>query len=309
MISIMNRISGLYITIIAVAWVLFSKDALAWGPVVHLDAATQVIFGVAAIAPATLSMLKKHLFDFLYGAIAADAVVGKQHSKDHEHCHNWEVAREMLRQSRHHGGHREAFMLGYIDHLGADVVAHNHIVPEMMLLHYRATGAGHLYWEARADHRILAANPDLYNIWRELSEMKFPGHDRFLREHLVPALLSHRLSHQLYRSNLSLQRNGVWRKTLGRIDRKSKLAFDQQELQLWRQLAAQAGARAVDNPWSKRLNHLDPVGREALKWAKSSRKSLREELRRNGDSPRLEKQLRRALAHSKTIDINHFEED
>ncbi len=299
----------LYVGAIALAGVLLPREAYAWGPVAHLDAATQVLFGTVAVAPALLALLKRHTFDFLYGAIAADFVVGKQHSQEHEHCHNWEVARELLRQARPQGAHREALMLGYLNHLGADVVAHNHIVPEMMVRHYRAKSAGHLYWEVRADQRILAANPELLNVWRELSERRFPGHDRFLQEHLVPAIMSHRLAHQLYRSNLKIQQNRVWQRTLQRIDERSKLLFHEKDLQLWRRLAAQAGGRAVDNPWSKRLNHLDPVGREALQWAKLSRGSLRRELRHRGETPRLEAQLRRALSKARTIDIHHFEED
>jgi hypothetical protein len=300
---------SIQIAFTVLAWLLFPKDAHAWGPVVHLDSATQVLFGAVAVAPVIMDLLKKHSFDFLYGAIAADSIIGKQHAKHHEHCHNWEVARELLRVARRHGGHREAFMLGYIDHLGADVVAHNHIVPQMMVVHYRAKRAGHLYWEARADYRVSMLNPKLHDIWQALSQMRFPGHDRFLRDRLVPTIMSNRLSHTLYRSNLTLQRNEMWRKALSRIDVKSKLYFKQKDLLLWRQLAAQTGARAVDNPWSQRLDHLDPTGAAALAWAKSSRRALRRELRRNGDTPNLDKALRNALAQTKTIDIHHFEED
>lgn len=300
-----KKVALLYLVLV----ILAPDIAHAWGPVVHLDGANQIITGAVAVAPALLAVIRRHAFDFLYGAIAADFVVGKQHAKAHEHCHNWEVARELLRHARLHGTHREVFVLGYINHLGADTVAHNHTVPEMMVVHYRAKRAGHLYWEARADHRVLMWNPHLRDVWQELAGRKFPGHDRFLRNHVVPAIMSHRLSHGLYRSNLTLQRHRLWQKTLGRIDEKSKLIFDPKELTLWCRLAAQAGARAVDNPWSKRLDHLDPVGREALKWAKTSRKQLRRELRRGGETPKLNAMFERAFEKSKTVDLRHFEED
>lgn len=288
---------------------MFPRDLLAWGPVVHLDLSMQIISGAIAVAPVVYKLIKNHAYDFLYGSLAADFIVGKKHATERTHCHNWDVARELLKRAREQGSHREAFMLGYINHLGADVVAHNHIVPQMLVVHYSAKGVGHLYWEARADQRALSLDADLLDTWNALSKLKFPGHDRFIETHLVPTIFSNRLSNGLYHRNLDFQRKSMWRMAFRKIDVTSKLAFSSEELILWRRLAAQSAARAVDNPWSKRLDHLDPTGREALSHAIADRRSLRQELRRHGQTPRLYAMYRKALTAAKTIDINHFESD
>jgi hypothetical protein len=179
----------------------------------------------------------------------------------------------------------------------------------MMVVHFEAKGVGHLYWEARADQRVLTLNSDLMAVWRALAKMKFPGHDEFLQTHLQPTIFSNKLSNDLYHRNLEFQRRGMWRIALKKIDKSSKLAFSSREINLWRRLAAQSAARAVDNPWSRRLEHLDPTGKEALLSATASRKHLRKELKRHGNNPRLDLMFKKALASAKTIDINHFEDD
>ena len=295
--------------LIAVLLLLVPSIAMAWGPVVHLDVGLSLLDGAVAVAPALYILLKKHAKDFLYGTLAADFIIGKKHAEHHDHCHNWDVARELLREARHHGSHREAFMYGYINHLGADVVAHNHIVPEMMVYHFDAKGVGHIYWEARADQRILSVKPEIHDVWNALSKYRFPGHDHFLAERVVPTLLSNKISATVYRSNLSLQQKGMWRHLFKRIDDSSKLYFNINTLLLWTKLAAQSGARAADNPWSKRLDKLDPIGREALTWAGTEREKLRKALRKWGSCPDLDALFSRTVARSKVIDIHHFEDD
>lgn len=300
---------GICLTVIVACIFLMPDDAFAWGPVVHLHSAAQLLSGAAAVTPALLDLLRAHSRDFFYGTLAADFIIGKKHAKHSEHCHNWDVGRALLKAARRQGPHREAFMLGYLNHLGADVVAHNHTVPQMMVVHYAAKGIGHIYWEARADWRVLSIHPELEQVWASLSELSFPGHDRFLWENLSTTLFSHRVSAGIYRGNLVLQQNRMWRKLLHRIDTTSSLYFDQKQLMLWIHLATQSAARAVENPWSKRLDSLDPTGAKALAWAAESRKKLRSELNRNGRSENLDTAVYEAFKKSKTVDIRHFEED
>ena len=295
--------------LLVITLLLIPNWAMAWGPVVHLEAAEAVLSGAIAISPALLRLLTTHAKDFMYGTLAADFVIGKKHAKHHDHCHNWDVARALLRDAREHGAHREAFMYGYINHLGADVVAHNHIVPEMLIFHFAAKGVGHIYWEARSDQRILSVKPHLKTVWEELSLCRFPGHDRFLENRVVPTLFSNKISSGIYRGNLFLQQKGMWRQMFQRIDERSKLAFGIKTLLRWTALAAQSGARAIENPWSKRLDHLDPIGREALAWAERKRKRLRAELKSKGETTALDVMFSQAMAKSSTIDICHFEDD
>ena len=79
---------------------LFPLDAFAWGPVVHLDLAMQVVTGGIAVAPTIYQLIKRHAYDFLYGALLADFIVGKKHAEKRNHCHNWDVARDLLKEAR-----------------------------------------------------------------------------------------------------------------------------------------------------------------------------------------------------------------
>jgi hypothetical protein len=295
----------------AIAAVLLAGgDALAWGPVAHLDIGLRLIEGAVALLPAVRALLDRHPDDFLYGCLAADAVVGKDRARRHEHCHDWNVARSLLRVARERGAAAESFMLGYLGHLGADVVAHNHVVPQMLITHYRAKGVGHLYWEARADGKLLDEFPELRGIWKDFGRIRLPQHDRLLAENLVPALLHNRLSARVFHGSLALQRNGTWLKAIERIERRSRLGFTRQQLVHWRTLALEDARRAINNPGSPRLDRLDPTGREALERARTRRKQLRRLLQGDRLLPsELEAARAEALREARTVDIGHFEDD
>ncbi len=300
--------------LISVACLLVLPEvAHAWGPVAHLDFAVQILSGAVALSPAIYAIAKAHTNDFLYGNLAADGIVGKNRAKAHDHCHNWDVARKLMTRARQESEPRQAMVLGYFCHLGADVVAHNHIVPQMLITHYRRKGVGHLYWEARADRRFHDINPELARIWKEISADRFATHDRFLARELIPAVFPNRLSSQLWKTGLYMQRNWPWRKVLSRIDDRSPLAFEQDDLLRWRKLSVEAGRKAMENPWSKQLSKLDPTGNDNLALATSRRKSLRRKLRTAGKDPHrasvLDTEYKQALHETRVVDIAMFEED
>lgn len=291
----------------ALTLLLVPAIAGAWGPAAHLDFASLVLEGAVAVAPAVLRLLARHRDDFLYGALFADAVVAKNMARAEEHSHSWEVARALLSDARGEGDAREAFALGYVAHLGADVIAHNHVVPQLLIAHYRSRGAGHVYWEARADGRLLERRPELRALWEDLAKRRFTSHDRFLRERLSPTLLPNRVSAGIYRRTLGVLRHGAWRSAIERIDVRSKLLLDQETLLKWRALTIEATRKALNNPWSGRLDALDPTGRKALRLAAIARRRLRARARRGGAG--LDEMLERALTRVRVVEIGLFEPD
>ncbi len=262
----------------------FPRDILAWGPVAHIDFSLQLLAGTAALAPTINRLIQKYHADFIYGSLAADSVVGKNFARELSHCHSWIVAQELLVDAQRHGERCEAFIRGYFSHLGADVVAHNHFVPDRLIAHYQARGVGHLYWEARFDQKLLKHDVKVRNAWRDLSKLSFSEHDRFLAMRLKPTLFSHRLSNGLYRRSLGVQRKMPWRGTLNRIDSRSKLPLFPSEVERWRVVSVAMAAMALNNPSQDGLRRLDPVGRVALGNARSHRRILRRRHRRwNGN--------------------------
>jgi hypothetical protein len=305
----MGRLTIFDVCLVILGIALFPVDALAWGPVAHLDFALQILAGAAVVAPVARRLIQNHTADFLYGSLAADAIVGKNLARHHDHCHNWDVARDLYRSARRQGKPRETFALGYIGHLGADVMAHNHIVPRMLLVHFRAKGVGHIYWEMRADEKLVAMNPKLAPALKNLTaRRRFREHDKFLAEHLRAPLLSHTLSKEIFRRSANLQGRSPWRRAFGRIERRSKLLFTNQEMMHWRDLAVRAACLAINDPMGKRLDSLDPRGRTLLAKALRHRKALRRELRKNGHRGRLDEMLGRALVEIPEPDLDIFGE-
>src|SRR5690606_38265258 len=101
---------------------------------------------------ALAQLLTTHPFEFLYGSIAADTSFAKRYAKVGRHCHYWHVGDEILDRARDDS--LRAFGYGYLAHLAADVVAHNHFVPHQLAISSATAGAGHAYWEARFESAL-----------------------------------------------------------------------------------------------------------------------------------------------------------
>ena len=78
-------------------------------------------------------------------------------------------------------------------------------------------------------------------------------------------------------------------------------------LMLWRTLALEGARRAVEYPYSRALDRLDPAGKSALETALSNRRALRRMMRTGADSDAVEAAYRLAMARAETVDIAIFE--
>lgn len=132
---------------------LFPTDALAWTPGTHILLGEALLRSADVLLPAALAqLLKAHPFEFLYGSIAADTSFAKRYARVGRHCHHWPVGDEILDRARDDS--LRAFGYGYLAHLAADVVAHNHFVPHQLAISSATSGAGHAYWEARFESEL-----------------------------------------------------------------------------------------------------------------------------------------------------------
>ncbi|MCP4198007.1 MAG: zinc dependent phospholipase C family protein [Proteobacteria bacterium] len=282
-----KRLSQAILLIVGI--VFFPRDVFAWGPVAHIDFSMQLLAGVMTLTPAIKALIKRYPTDFIYGSLAADSVLGKNLASSLTHCHGWSVALKLLAEAQNTGERYESFVLGYLNHLGADVVAHNHYVPNRMIAHYRSKGIGHLYWEARFDNKLLLTNSKVRDTWNRLSHMRFPEFDLFLSDRLEPTLFSHQVSSRIYHRSLGIQRNRPWQGILKRIDTRSKLPISSDEVLRWRVVSVAMAAMALNKPWSRELQEHDPTGRHALDNALEHRRMLRRRHKRRHPGMRLAK--------------------
>ncbi|MBI5344478.1 MAG: zinc dependent phospholipase C family protein, partial [Deltaproteobacteria bacterium] len=111
--------------VISIIIVLFMPDAvLAWGPPAHLEIGQEILGNTALITHAVRALIERFPYDFLYGNISADIVVGKNLVEELKHCHNWKMGFKLLKKASTDS--QKAFAYGYLSHLAADTVAHNH---------------------------------------------------------------------------------------------------------------------------------------------------------------------------------------
>ncbi len=119
--------------------------AFAWGPMTHMYLGNE-IFSFAPLIPAgVIALLRKYRQDFLYGNLMADTILGKKYLPDDKSSHSWELAFNMLEQSKR--GPEKAFVYGYLSHLAADTVAHETLTEDMKDM-------GHTWVELKADSVI-----------------------------------------------------------------------------------------------------------------------------------------------------------
>lgn len=138
---------------LAVLALLLTPDtAWAWTPGTHLFLG-EAVLRIAPTLPAGIgALLQAFPYDFLYGSIAADTSFAKKYVPAGRHCHSWTVGYEIRDRARDEP--LQAFALGYLAHLAADVVAHNFYVPHQLAATASTTTIGHSYWEARIDTHL-----------------------------------------------------------------------------------------------------------------------------------------------------------
>lgn len=151
-----GRRVGRLLALVAIAFAgvcVLPTDALAWTPGTHILLGEALLRHADLLLPAAMAqLLKGHPFAFLYGSIAADTSFAKRYARVGRHCHHWPVGDEILDRAR--DDELRAFGYGYLAHLAADVVAHNHFVPHQLAISSTTSGAGHAYWEARFESEL-----------------------------------------------------------------------------------------------------------------------------------------------------------
>jgi len=127
-------------------------EAQAWGPGVHLAVGDHILAHLHLLPALLADCIARHQRAFLYGALSPDIFIGKGSRAKPTHSHNWSTAQVLLAtaDTRRHRAHA----CGYITHLAADVVAHNHYVPNVLSAMPMAGRLPHVYLEAQADNLV-----------------------------------------------------------------------------------------------------------------------------------------------------------
>lgn len=251
-----------------VALVLLLAAGLPWGPGSHLEYALRTLRARRKLPAKTARLLREERAAYLYGNIAADIINFKGYGGHYNHCHRWTIVRDM--QARAKSRAEEAFALGYLSHLAADTIAHNHYVPYHLARYGRSKGLGHLYWEMRADAFVPEGH------WRLVTRLKQDRSldvlDQLVNDAVPRKALSMRTNKLVFNHVLLIAERDRWRAGVARLNGMAGTPLDEGFLETFRRAAAGRVRLALQPDGLEQLLHLDTNGKAAQKAAWDSRK-------------------------------------
>jgi hypothetical protein len=239
-----------------------------WGPGNHLEFALRVLRARRKLAPDVARLLRDERAAFLYGNIAADIINFKGYGGHYNHCHRWTIVREM--RARATSAAEEAFALGYLAHLAADTIAHNHFVPYHLARYARSKGLGHLYWEMRADGAVPESHWRLVTILKR--DRALDALDRLVNDTVPRKAFSMRTNKLLFNHVLLSSERDRWRRGVARLHGFSSAPLEPEFLERFRTAAVGRIRLALDPDGLETLLHIDTNGKAAQHGAWSARK-------------------------------------
>lgn len=250
-------------------------DALhAWTPGTHIFLGEAVLANLPLLPHAVADLLRAFPFDFLYGNIAADTSIAKKYAPVGRHCHAWHVGDEIYDLA--HEDTLRAFGLGYLAHLAADTVAHNHFVPRQLVVTASKTALGHSYWESRFETHL----GDAYaRTAREVIVMDHSSNDAHLDRIISPTIFSVGTSRRIFRGMVRVTDTTSWQRAFHIMAENSRWDLPNEDVERHMQVAfdwVMDTLSGSDGPARK----LDPSGGAALHRAKR----IRRDAQRNGGS-------------------------
>ena len=197
------------ITLALVALALLPTVAWAWTPGTHIVLGEAVLRSLVQLPGAVAELLSAFPYDFLYGSIAADTSIAKKYAEEGRHCHSWRVGFQIHEQA---GDDRlRAFGLGYLSHLAADVVAHNHFVPFRLAVTSSTVTLGHSYWESRFESRMGESGA---RRAREVILLDHARSDAHLDEILSPTIFSTPTNRRFFRGMVHVTDLAPWQRLM-----------------------------------------------------------------------------------------------
>ena len=261
---------------------------LAWGPGHHLEFSQRVHRRRREHLPKDVALLLGEERDaYFYGSIAADIINFKAYGGDYNHCHRWGIVDDMRELAD--SPRDEAFILGYLSHLAADTIAHNHFVPYHLCRYARTKGLGHLYWEMNADRFVPEARWSIINHLKsqpELFEL-----DELVNQTVPKKALSMTANKLIFNHVLLVSQRDSWRRGMERIHPSKSVKLEKGFLGRFQRAAVDRVRLALRPRGFRALQVVDPNGKAAQKEAVVLRRGIlsrwKAGTKRTGESERL----------------------
>jgi hypothetical protein len=267
---------------------LFPADAWAWGPITHIVHGSTVLESLHLLQPAVASLLAAHSERYLYGCVGADIIQAKAYTRSvATHCHRWPVAWNIVGSAQTDG--ELAFAWGYMTHLAADILSHNHFVPLHLVLSFEGRTSGHAYWEARVD----GMQGEFYGgRLRRVLTQRYDDCDALVDRVVEHSLFSFRTNKRIFDSLMGLTKLDRWQRLVRTVNDRSRFRLMRPTVEAYNRACV---ASAIDLLTHRHQSHTqaqDPTGQATLERAFA----LRRQLRRLQREHRLPDGLSRTLA-------------
>ena len=263
-----TRPAALAVALGALALALFPAALHAWTPGTHIYLGESILANLHALPAAVADLLRAFPFDFLYGNIAADSSIAKKDAPVGRHCHHWHVGQEIHDLAMSDA--LRAFGLGYLSHLAADVVAHNHFVPRQLLLTSSTSGFGHSYWESRFERPL---GPDFSRTAKEVILLDHTPADAHLDQIIAPTIFSVRTNRRLFRGMVHLTETDGWHRAFEVAERRSRWELAVPDVERHLALSFEYIMGMLESP-DCAARRFDPSGEEPLRKAKWWRREV-----------------------------------
>jgi hypothetical protein len=274
-------------SILLLAAVLIAS-ACAWGPGTHLEFEARVFRKRSQRIPeATAQLIEREREAWQYGHIAADIINFKAIGGPYSHCHRWGIVAEMQVLAKN--DFQRAFTYGYLAHLAADTIAHNHFVPYHLARYARTKGLGHLYWELNADRFVPDERWDVVTRLKQLDELD--QLDELVNQTVPRKAFSLSTNKAIFNHVLLVSERRQWRIGVERLHPRDGIELKRGFLDRFREAAVERILVALQHDGVARMERFDANGKAAQKAALSSSRSFMDRL-----SPRRPSESREALA-------------
>ena len=281
------------IVLFALALVGWMARGLAWGPGTHVHLTRHILDALARYKkPAAEHLLAlEHPKSFLYGNIAADVINFKNFGGLKNHCHHWSMHERLVDQAETDAD--GAFILGYLCHLAADVVAHNHFVPYHLVAGLPPRVLGHAYWEAIADARTTDEEWEVVAAMRD--DRALHHHDRLVWSAVRHRALGPRSNKWIFNNILLLSLRSSWRELVRAAHRRrTRHPLDRELLHEALGVCHHNMLAVFDSSKLAVLKLLDPTGRAALHGVSVLRREILAHPHRRRDLAELSRRLARS---------------
>jgi len=260
-----------FLIVIVCASALWLVAAPRWGPGHHLEFAERVYRRRKELLPRDVAqLLDEERVAYDYGNLAADIINFKAYGGAYAHCHRWQIVDEMRELSTTR--RQEAFVFGYLSHLAADTIAHNHFVPYHLARYARTKGLGHLYWEMNADRFVPEAR------WQRVTTLKNQDAlfelDDLVNRTVPKKALSMTANKIIFNHVLLVSERERWRSSMARLHPMARVPLTRGFLGMFQDAAVDRIRLALHPRGFRQIQSVDANGKAAQASAMAIRKNV-----------------------------------